>query len=598
MKYSKLNLIVLVTLLASLMFTGILEFSINGKFANHLNADMTYVNDSEMYRFKILISILIIIISINLLNIKFFTKIINQKNTEDHIYKICYLLVSFVFILIVYINWHFETDDKWVYFRTSLNVLRYGLPYWNPEDRVNIQASTFWPYFSSIGHVLGSWELFTKIWSLFCIPLLAYLFVNSFNDKFLRLVGFTFVMTFFPLILWSMGGQETATAVLYLVLITFAFLKAHNNNQFYLLFLCYGTMMWVRPDTLLIGAVILTFNVLMVKASLKQRFLKIVFFSFPIILFFIFNIYFFDKPFPSPYYVKGLNKAFSGHYPLYYDFYIGLTHFFSAVFLSLPLIFVFVYLAKKLSFNIKYLHSPISWVICGCLLHSIYIISMGYQHMNFTFRYQTPSIILLGFSLLIILDKYINTSEFFDYSFISLSLKIQIPFSILIATHAAIYDISLTRAPLRDLFSTTSYASYINSWLKAGEYMKANFKPEDKIFIFQNLAGASIIDSYALDQFYFGFSTSGFGYLKEDWNKYGNSYLYEGFNYILSFPDEKFHSNFPLHYKLIDFSLIDNPEVKTLTILKRKDDWKQNINKFYIERGLIYKENKLETNNE
>lgn len=575
--------------------TGISDFLLYEKLPDRMGATLGKVGDYDgiKFYFHILIPVLII-----------FTLLYSFSYDKLNNFFIRYkklLLFTFVFLsllsffLIIFRNWHFQTDDKWVYYRTSLNVLEYFLPYWNPGDRVNVQASAIWPYFSSIGHIFGSWELFTNSWSLLMVFLISLFFYVSIEDKRYALIGFSSILLFFPMILWAMGGQETTTNVLLLLLVSFYFLK--NKKIPYLVWISLGAFMWLRPDCILIGAGAFSLYFLFDKNDDYKRKIKCgISFAAPILVYLAWNIYFFDKPFPTPYYVKGLNKVFSGIYPMYYDIYIGSIHFLSALAVipvaALSIFYLIRFLSfnlfsKNLSLNMDLVKSPVVWLISGCLAHVFYVILMGYQHMNFSFRYQIPSIILLFWFSLILL------SQSYNLNFISKKLKekfikslskisiMNIPLGLLIGFYAASIDLTLTRAPLRDLFSTDAYTSYVRSWLNAGEYMKANFKKEDKIFLFQNLAGASLIESYAIDQFYFPITTSRFKELKDAWNKYHNDYLYEHFEYILSFPDREFNKNFLLHDEHKVFGLPKNESQETLIILKRKDNWQDILEESY-----------------
>jgi hypothetical protein len=58
-------------------------------------------------------------------------------------------------------------------------------------------------------------------------------------------------------------------------------------------------------------------------------------FSVPILLFLGINYAYFINPLPSPFYIKGWNKAFSGIYPWYIDVEVGATHLISAILVSL-----------------------------------------------------------------------------------------------------------------------------------------------------------------------------------------------------------------------------------------------------------------------
>jgi hypothetical protein len=65
--------------------------------------------------------------------------------------------------------WPFNLDDKWIYYRTSLNVLSSGLPILNTGEWFNINTSFLYPYLTAPGHFLGdfrAWETWTKVLGL------------------------------------------------------------------------------------------------------------------------------------------------------------------------------------------------------------------------------------------------------------------------------------------------------------------------------------------------------------------------------------------------------------------------------------------------
>jgi hypothetical protein len=92
-------------------------------------------------------------------------------------------------LVALWASWSFELDDKWAYLRTARNVVRYGLPYWNPEDRLNIQASFIWPYVTAPGVLLGDWDLFARIVGVACFVLTSVLIALQVRDVLLRAVA-------------------------------------------------------------------------------------------------------------------------------------------------------------------------------------------------------------------------------------------------------------------------------------------------------------------------------------------------------------------------------------------------------------------------
>jgi hypothetical protein len=118
--------------------------------------------------------------------------------------------------------------------------------------------------------------------------------------------------------------------------------RGPKNSVFWLLL---GTMMWLRPDTILIGIGIFIVECWFTPRPLTAQIARGIYFSAPILLFLLANYFLFGNPLPSPFYIKGWNKSlgFSPTLSLDREFAIGLTHLFSGFFASfLVALFVFI----------------------------------------------------------------------------------------------------------------------------------------------------------------------------------------------------------------------------------------------------------------
>lgn len=556
----------------SLFVVGIGEFALTGSLAPHRHPVSTKVVGAEGYR---LLAGCLFLLAIGAIIAwaRFDSRVTVLLQRLGLRFHVCLVLLALaVTSAVLARNWHFDLDDKWVYYRTSLNSLRYGLPYWNPQDAWNVQASTAWAYVTIPGHLVGNWELYAKVLGLLSTLGFILLCVTTVQDRGLKALSAVGVLLFFPLVLWSIGGLETAFACFYLGLASWLLL--HRGPTSYLAWALLGGVMFVRPDTVLIGAGAFGVAFLFGRGdfTFKQKCIAALCFAVPVLAYLGFNLTFFGKPFPGPYYVKGLNKAFSGHVPLHYDIWVGSTHLLSALGTNL-LLATIVFLGIGCGFRSRGLfRTPSLWLIAGSAAHLAYVILCGYQHMNFTFRYYLPSMMVLYLCSLKLLDQYLRDQESQPEETVvprvlGLCTLLQLPLALFLGFYAAKIDFSLTRAPQRDIGSVDSWASFMASWLEAADYLKETVTESDKIFLYQDLAAASLTDAYVLDQFYFPIPTSSFREINDALQAAGSGYQFQHFEYILAFPDDNFISRFPYHYLTRKYFVGNTP---TLAILRRK----------------------------
>jgi hypothetical protein len=230
------------------------------------------------------------------------------------------------------------------------------------------------------------------------------------------------------------------------------------------------------------------------------------------------------NPLPTVFYVKGWKKAFSGTYPLYYDAYIGGSHLLSAILCSVAIAAVLLlaaYVAWRALVRKRISPTGATLVesgthlalLVGVALYLGYHVLGGYQHMNFTFRYWLPGMIV-GFVLC--LDLLARCRKQSDPNFASTVLEAIegsaarrwiaaaiIVQAALLSPYVKYVDITPTYARLRDQFAVASYAAYISSWMDAGNYLREKVGPRDRVFLFAGMASGGFTKAYLVDQFYF-----------------------------------------------------------------------------------------------
>jgi hypothetical protein len=177
-------------------------------------------------------------------------------------------------------------------------------------------------------------------------------------------------------------------------------------------------------------------------------------------------------------------------------------------------------------------------VVVGSVVFLAYHVKGGYQHMSFTFRYFLPGI----FCLLVMSGHLLTRSNRptlpawirLDAPQIAVfAILLQLMQSFLVGYHAKWNDLTLTASHLRDRFSVAKYGESMETWLRAGEDLRAVTKPSDRIWVAQGMAPAGLTDSYLRDQFYAPPKWSKF----EDYRACTNeNCLFLLSDYILTFP--------------------------------------------------------------
>jgi hypothetical protein len=427
----------------------------------------------------------------------------------------------FAALALAVLLWSFNLDDKWAYYRTSKYLLTDGVPNYNLGEWLNINTSFIYPFLMAPGHFFGDyrdWETWSKLIGLAFHFATAGLILAVLGLRPIAVLTAAAFVLYVPALLWSLGGLETSIAIFAAVALVLFYLQRGPHSLWF--WLLSGAMVWLRPDAILIGIGIFIAELWLDPRPLirDQTLLRGLAFSLPILLFLAINYIYFLHPLPTPFYIKGWNKAFSGTYPWYTDVFVGATHLISGIVVSFLVMAIIVaglwqlFRSTKFAANIRH---PVNtqWprhvcVLIGSIVFLAYHVRGGYQHMSFTFRYFLPGIVCL-----LVMCGHLLTHASTDRVLpgwlrldtapvAAFAILFQLLQSLLVGYHAKWNDLTLTASHLRDRFSVVSYRDWMGVWLEAGEYLRTVAKPNDRIWLTQGLATAALTDSYLRDPYY------------------------------------------------------------------------------------------------
>jgi hypothetical protein len=446
--------------------------------------------------------------------------------------------------------WRFDLDDKWAYYRTSKYLLIEGVPNYNLGEWLNVNTSFIYPYLMAPGHFFGDyrdWETWSKLVGLAFHFATAVLILAVLGSQPIAIMTAAAFVLYVPTLLWSLGGLETPVAIFAVVALILFYLQRGSNSLWF--WLLSGAMIWLRPDAILIGICIFVAELWLAPRPLIQNLYRGLAFSIPILLFLGINYVYFMNPLPTPFYIKGWNKSFSGTYPWYVDVAVGATHLISGILVSFLVTMIIAaglwQLFRSASVAASFRRPLITeWprhfcVLIGSIIFLAYHVKGGYQHMSFTFRYFIPGILcLLIMSGHLLLRSTTGRSmpswiRLDAPQFAVFAILLQLTQSLVVGYHAKWNDLALTSAHLRDRFSVAVYSDWMKQWLEAGEYLRTIAKPTDRIWVGQGMAPAGLTDSYLRDQFYAAPRWSKF----EDYRSCASEdCLFSLSDYILTFP--------------------------------------------------------------
>ncbi|MDB2703582.1 hypothetical protein N9Y70_02440 [Methylophilaceae bacterium] len=490
------------------------------------------------------ISIVLVIIYLILHTFKKFPKL--QLNNALALFTILFLSITSLYIT----SWGMDSDDRWLEYRISKNVLDYGLYYWNPYELINISTPTFWPYIASQAHVLTkifpiSWELAIKILGLFiyCVTAI-YIYRINLDNKNIRNYIFIGVITYFPFLYWSISGLEAVLACLWVVLIIERFYAKGATSFNWIL---YCSIIFIRPEFIIAPFISMICNLIIhFKIYKFKNLLKPFVILFIIVLLWMgINYFIWGDWAPSPYYIKSLfHSPFTAELSAFFKVSNATVHFLSSLIQSIFLAGSFLFLMTT-SFNFIFNRlkrkafserATISLILFfGFLGVAGYHILSGYMHMSYIFRYFLPENIAFIIISGIVFQEQLSSKNIVTTlnlkAYIAILTIIQLSVVSISGFYSTNAELSLTRAKHRDAFSGASYSVLMSEWREYGELLYSIKQPGDRLWMMNgtNIAAGAISDMYALDGYYTPLKKSKFDSIRKckDWEcaKY--------FNYIL-----------------------------------------------------------------
>jgi hypothetical protein len=437
--------------------------------------------------------------------------------------RILSIPISIILISEILMFWPFDLDDKWINFRISRNILEIGLPLINVDVMRNVNTSFIYNYLLLPGHLfLGggefNYETYMKLLGIFFLIVSSILIVKNYTSITFKILSIAGLLLFPPYILWLFGGLETALIISLLIALHYLVLarKLNLNTSLFL----FGALIWVRPETILIGLGIL-FVEFSLNFRVKSFFKSLLSFSSPVFLFLVINKVFFQDWLPQTAYVKGIYNAFSAREASRLE--KALTgagellslHLTSIIFTTALILTLIMFLKmmmdnsdkSKILSLFKQNSNFIGLYIGNILLISFAVIS-GYQHMGFAFRYYLPGIIgifILNLKFIEANVQRLNFKKFRLFEFLPAASNIIVIGQILVTIFITIfikYQFFTPTFVTKDNFGLESYKDYVATWRVAGREFQKIAKPEDRLFLEQGLVVGAFTKSYWHDWVY------------------------------------------------------------------------------------------------
>lgn len=473
---------------------------------------------------------------------------------------------SLFFILIACIaslyvtSWSMDSDDRWLAYRLTKNVLNYGLYFWNPGEYINISTPVVWPYIASVSHLISKyfsipWNESIKLLGISIYALTAF-YVTLMTKLDRKVIFFVFagIVTYFPLAYWSISGLETCLACLYLLMVLY---RIYINGFTYINWLLYSGIIFIRPELILAPSFTL-FAIILIRGfdnGFKYLIKPIICLCIVAGGWLFLNYIIWGDLFPTPFYLKTLfHSPFTVGFSSSFKAYNAFIHFLSStaqsIFLFISLI-VLIYITYKYLIN-KSTHNSNSdqtytvvVLFIGFLSVATYHILQGYVHMSYIFRYFVPEniafILIAGFAFQDRIQSETEAEAVADssnpcymiklLSFTTAFILFQLPIFYISGVYSDKVELSLTRAKHRDAFSGSTYAVMMKEWRDIGLQLKQLEQPNDRLWAKDgtNLAGASLTNMYALDGYFTPLNKSKFKQISECKDKDCANY----FNYIM-----------------------------------------------------------------
>ena len=462
----------------------------------------------------------------------FATKYFNFTNFYSDFWisrRVQFLVFISGLIITLIFGWNTDLDDKWLVYRASLNVLRSGLPVWNPEDKINLSTSVIWPYVASIAHFFNTYDLGIKVVGImiYCtsiILLIRFLKTPNFS-KYFAIVG---VATYFPISYWMLGGLETSICILWITLVILLFHRRGIHSLLSWFVMSLGV--FFRPELMVVPISSAVVYACLFSTSKLRSFIIGLLVTIQGIVWLLYNKVFFGDFFPTSAYIKSaLSNMFIDGQSRSFVIYNSSIHFLSSIFCSIFLCVAYclaikiIYKSLKKKPSTDGIDAVVLVLLIGFISVGLYHVIGGYIHMGYVFRYFVPGnyAIIIIISLCLTPPKDDSSSLLTVGGLISMTIA-QFLIFIFCAGYVQNVELSLTRAKHRDAFSGAAYSAQMKEWRGVGTFLASIREPGDRLWMKDgaDLAGGALSDMYSLDGLYAPLSKSAYPEIRNcgGWN--------------------------------------------------------------------------------
>jgi hypothetical protein len=297
---------------------------------------------------------------------------------------------SLLFGALLAANRAFVTDDAYIYLRYAQTLVEWGQLQFNAGDRANALAGPLWAILLAPAFLTADPE--TSARAIAALVGLATLVVPCaiFRSAWACLVYALVVATYYPFVVWTLGGLETPLLALGLLLITLLAVRQEREpRRPALAALAAGAVYLVRADAILFPLGLVLAGAL-ARDRMRSRIVGLVqgLAALAVIpaLTVALNLVYYESPFPESLRVKGPG---SGGAALAAAVAYGVNHlaeFLSVGFLIVPI----AWLLAGLRTGGMRLGTGSRGVLLGAGLYAAWIVVCGEIHMMFTYRFYVP----------------------------------------------------------------------------------------------------------------------------------------------------------------------------------------------------------------
>lgn len=438
-------------------------------------------------------------------------------------YRILTVTAILFFVAASTLIFSYVVDDTYISLLYARNLAMYGELVANVGERclgftnflfVIIEAGlikTFQSIYTGYDAVIP-----VKLFLLVCAGLCLYLpwrFTSLRDDPVAGAFWFISLGTAAPFIIWTAGGMETVFLALLLVVAALAFLgiqgSSSDTSQYEIVMLLFlGAAALTRLDSVLISFPLIVAAGLKYGWRSRQWWTRLLlFFVLPIAAMELFNYLYYGALLPGSFHSKGFKAGRS-------IFTFGIVHFLELLFLVNMNIIHLVIIIKgirKARINshdrdnkaANELNSCLV-ILAGIALYSLYIISQGYVHMMFAYRFNTPILPLFymasALSIKVILENKLSPLPFRRLGLGLLSCLLAI--NIASFGYAYKYDMLFSFLPLERQHTNMSikgYTKMMTHFKNAGEAIYEHFPRNTKMYCWSGGIIPYIADVYAFD---------------------------------------------------------------------------------------------------